>query len=154
MTTILPRSICWTSPLTSSPSDSANSSRMRSRSPSRRSCTIRCFATITAFRPKSENWTGISIRSPTWKSGSSQRASTSAIWRDGSSTSSTTSFRATIRMSPSSRMSISASTGPPKWRVSAAMIPSRISSCNSSSVSERFAVMTRNASTIDVLSLM
>jgi len=78
MTTILPRSICCTSPDRSSPTLSENSSRMRARSPSRTRWMMRCFAACTAVRPNASNGTSSSSTSPTWKSGSSKRASSSA----------------------------------------------------------------------------
>ena len=48
MMTSLPRSICWISPDSSSPTLSANSSRIRARSPSRTRWMIRCLAACTA----------------------------------------------------------------------------------------------------------
>src|SRR2546427_12996150 len=50
ITTILPRSICCTSPESSSPTLSVNSSRMRARSPSRTRWMMRCFAACTAVQ--------------------------------------------------------------------------------------------------------
>src|SRR5216117_497841 len=80
ITTILPRSICCTSPESSSPTLSVNSSRMRDRSPSRTRWMMRCFAACTAVRPNVSNGTSSSSTSPTWKSESSNRASSSDTW--------------------------------------------------------------------------
>ena len=71
MMTSLPRSICWTSPESSSPTLEVNSSRIRVRSPSRTRWMMRCLAACTARRPNSTNGTSSSSMSPTWKSGSS-----------------------------------------------------------------------------------
>src|SRR6184192_3951981 len=98
MTTILPRSICCTSPDRSSPTLSENSSRMRARSPSRTRWMMRCFAACTAVRPKASNGTSSSSTSPTWKSESSKRASSSVTCEPGSSTASTTVRSTAIRI--------------------------------------------------------
>src|SRR5216684_2708978 len=125
MTTILPRSICCTSPDKSSPTLSANSSRMRARSPSRTRWMMRCFAACTAVRPKASNGTSSSSTSPTWKSESSKRASSSVTCEPGSSTASTTVRSTAIRIVPlSSSMPISARTLGPKRFTKAACSPS------------------------------
>src|SRR5437773_1762323 len=100
MTTILPRSICWTSPESSSPTLPENSSRMRERSPSRTRWMMRCFAAWTAVRPNCSNGTSSPSTSPGAKSGSSYRASSSETWVPGSSMVSTTVLRTTIRIDP------------------------------------------------------
>ena len=129
ITTILPRSICCTSPESSSPTRSANSSRIRARSPSRTRWMMRCFAAWTAVRPNSVKSTSLSSTSPTWKAGSSQRASSSETWQLGSSTSSTTVLRTVMLIWPLiSSNSISARTFGPNFLASAARTPSRIRS--------------------------
>src|SRR3989442_665451 len=125
MTTILPRSICCTSPDKSSPTLSENSSRMRARSPSRTRWMMRCFAACTAVRPNASNGTSSSSTSPTWKSASSKRASSSATWVPGSSTVSTTVRSTAMRIVPlSSSIPISARTFGPYRFTRAACSPS------------------------------
>src|SRR6266496_313513 len=125
MTTILPRSICCTSPESSSPTLPENSSRMRVRSPSRTRWIMRCLAAWTAVRPNCSNGTSSSSTSPGWNSGSSNRASSSAIWVPGSSTASTTVLSTTIRIDPfSSSIPISERTLGPYRFTRAACRPS------------------------------
>src|SRR2546422_8798932 len=125
MTTILPRSICCTSPDSSSPTFPENSSRMRLRSPSRTRWMMRCFAAWTAVRPNCSNGTSSSNTSPGWKSGSSTRASPSVTGVPGSSTASTTVFSTTIRIDPFiSSIPISARTFGPYRFTRAAWRPS------------------------------
>src|SRR6266849_2523015 len=159
MTTILPRSICWTSPESSSPTFPENSWRMRVRSPSRTRWMMRCFAAWTAVRPNCSNGTSSSRTSPGWKSGSSNRASSSVTWVPGSSTASTTVFSTTMRIDPFiSSIPISARTLGPYRFTSAAWSPSlsrSISSPRSSCfvlVSSRIAETTSVALAISVLS--
>src|SRR5262245_31793220 len=90
---------------------------------------MRCFAACTAVRPKSPNGTSSSSTSPTWKSGSSYRASSSVTWVPGSSIASTTVLRTTIRIVPfSSSIEISARTFGPYRFTRAAWRPSFSSS--------------------------
>src|SRR6266481_1684921 len=125
MTTILPRSICCTSPESSSPTFPENSSRILVRSPSRTRWMMRCFAACTAVRPNASNGTSSSRTSPTWKSGSSKRASSSATCEPGSSTVSTTVRSTAIRIVPfSSSMPMSARTLGPYRFTRAACSPS------------------------------
>src|SRR2546426_3724411 len=159
MTTILPRSICWTSPDSNSPTFPENSSRMRLRSPSRTRWMMRCFAAWTAVRPNCSNGTSSSNTSPGWKSGSSNRASSSVTWVPGSSTASTTVFSTTMRIDPFiSSIPISARTLGPYRFTRAACRPSlsrSISSPRSSCfvlVSSRIAETTSVALAISVLS--
>src|SRR3989449_1565915 len=159
MTTILPRSICCTSPDSSSPTLPENSSRMRVRSPSRTRWMMRCLAAWTAVRPNCSNGTSSSNTSPGWKSGSSNRASSSVTWVPGSSTASTTVFSTTIRIDPFiSSIPISARTLGPYRFTRAACRPSlsrSISSPRSSCfvlVSSRIAETTSVALAISVLS--
>src|SRR6266436_3336028 len=159
MTTILPRSICWTSPDSSSPTFPENSSRMRLRSPSRTRWMMRCFAAWTAVRPNCSKGTSSSSTSPGWKSGSSNRASSSVTWVPGSSTASTTVFSTTMRIDPFiSSIPISERTLGPYRFTRAACRPSlsrSISSPRSSCfvlVSSRIAETTSVALAISVLS--
>src|SRR5437667_2948044 len=159
MTTILPRSICCTSPESSSPTLPENSSRMRVRSPSRTRWMMRCFAAWTAVRPNCSNGTSSSSTSPGWKSGSSKRASSRVTWVPASSTASTTVFSTTIRIEPfTSSIPISARTLGPYRFTRAACRPSlsrSISSPRSSCfvlVSSRIAETTSVALAISVLS--
>ena len=125
MTTSLPRSICWTSPESRSPTRVANSSRMRVRSPSRTRWMIRCFAACTAARPKTAKSMGSSITSPTSKLSSKVFASSREISRLESSTLATTVFKRTMRMSPlPSSMLTSACTLGPYFLARAARMPS------------------------------
>src|SRR6266436_4388276 len=159
MTTILPRSICWTSPDSSSPTFPENSSRMRLRSPSRTRWMMRCFAAWTAVRPNCSKGTSSSSTSPGWKSGSSNRASSRVTWVPASSTASTTVFSTTIRIDPFiSSIPISERTLGPYRFTRAACRPSlsrSISSPRSSCfvlVSSRIAETTSVALAISVLS--
>src|SRR5439155_3868834 len=151
MTTILPRSICWTSPESNSPTLPENSSRMRVRSPSRTRWMMRCFAAWTAVRPNCSNGTSSSSTSPGWKSASSKRASSRVIWVPGSSTASTTVFSTTIRIDPFiSSIPISARTLGPYRFTRAACRPSLSRSISSPRSSCFVLVSSRIAETTSV----
>src|SRR6266581_1134784 len=151
MTTILPRSICWTSPESNSPTLPENSSRMRVRSPSRTRWMMRCFAAWTAVRPNCSNGTSSSNTSPGWKSASSKRASSRVIWVPGSSTASTTVFSTTIRIDPFiSSIPISARTLGPYRFTRAACKPSLSRSMSSPRSSCLVLVSSRIAETTSV----
>src|SRR2546426_9036151 len=151
MTTILPRSICCTSPDSSSPTFPENSSRMRVRSPSRTRWMMRCFAAWTAVRPNCSNGTSSSNTSPGWKSGSSNRASSSVTCVPGSSTASTTVFSTTIRIEPFiSSIPISARTLGPYRFTRAACRPSLSRSISSPRSSCFVLVSSRIAETTSV----
>src|SRR6266849_1191478 len=152
ITTILPRSICCTSPESSSPTLSVNSSRIRARSPSRTRWMMRCLAACTAVRPNASNGTSSSSTSPTWKAGSSNRASSSATCTPGSSTVSTTVRSTTMRIVPlSSSMPISARTLGPCRFTSAACRPSLSRSSSSVRSSCLVFVSSRIADTTSVV---
>src|SRR5438093_998948 len=74
ITTILPRSICWTSPDRSSPTLSVNSSRIRARSPSRTRWLMLYFAACTAVRPNALRGICSSGTSAAWTAGARQDA--------------------------------------------------------------------------------
>ena len=128
----------------------ANSSRICVRSPSRTRWMMRCLAACTAARPNSAKSTGSSITSPSWKSGSSKRASSSGDLRAGIRDRPRRPVLSTDDLDGALQLvdSTSACTFGPCFFASAAWMPSCSSPCSSERSSCFEFVSSRNAASI------